>query len=104
MKTAIGTREIMCVSAAGAPLQCTYHKPRALNMAEHIGLIFLSGGYWPRSGEADTGAYWADSLAETGYPCFRFDLPGYGDSEGDLPAKLSDWLQLVNTGVYGNVV
>ena len=42
--------------------------------------------------------YWADSFAQCGYPTFRIDLPGLGDSEGDVPEPM---LQFVNGGGYG---
>lgn len=101
----IGIREIIAVDVSGATLSGTYHKPASgRKNPDNIGLIFLNGGYRPRSGEGDTGVYWADSLAASGYPCFRFDLPGYGDSAGEVPEKLFDWLHLVNTGAYGEVV
>jgi pimeloyl-ACP methyl ester carboxylesterase len=36
--------------------------------------------------------YWADSLARRGYPTFRFDLPGLGDSDGQTSTDLLDFI------------
>lgn len=40
----------------------------------------------------------ADGLAENGLACFRFDMPGLGDSEGELPARHVDLYQLIQDG------
>ncbi len=43
---------------------------------------------------------WAESCAERGYPSFRFDLPGLGDSDGDLSTDLLDF---INSGGYAAI-
>jgi alpha-beta hydrolase superfamily lysophospholipase len=45
--------------------------------------------------------YWAEYLANAGYPSFRLDLPGLGDSGGVIPAELLDY---INAGEYASVV
>ena len=45
-------------------------------------------------------SYWAASFANFGYPSFRVDLPGAGDSSADVPAEL---LQLISTGGHQRV-
>jgi pimeloyl-ACP methyl ester carboxylesterase len=65
-----------------------------------VGVLFLNPGFLPRSGLGDGAVYWADSIAQYGYPCFRFDLPGLGDSDGDLPAEMIDLVHLLNAGCY----
>jgi alpha-beta hydrolase superfamily lysophospholipase len=44
--------------------------------------------------------HWADSIAEHGYPSFRIDLPGLGDSEGQAS---TDLLDSINAGGFANI-
>jgi pimeloyl-ACP methyl ester carboxylesterase len=62
--------------------------------------LFLSFGFHPRCASGDAAAHWADSFAKCGYPSFRLDLPEPGDSDGDVPGKVADFIQLVNSGHY----
>jgi pimeloyl-ACP methyl ester carboxylesterase len=62
--------------------------------------LFLSFGFHPRCASGDAAVHWADSFAKCGYPSFRLDLPGLGDSDGDVPGKVADFIQLVNSGHY----
>jgi pimeloyl-ACP methyl ester carboxylesterase len=66
--------------------------------------LFLSGGPVPRAATGDAAVYWADRLASDGYRSFRFDLPGLGDSDGDLPQTENAFLSLVNAGAFSGVV
>ena len=108
MKRTIHNREIITVSANGINLQGTYHKvpaegssvPLGLNENSRIGILFLNSGFQPRAASGDAAVHWADSFARCGYPSFRFDLPGLGDSKGDLPTDLLDFVRLVNIGRY----
>jgi pimeloyl-ACP methyl ester carboxylesterase len=43
-------------------------------------------------------AHLADYTSELGFPSFRFDMPGVGDSEGDLPAEVLEYYELVQNG------
>lgn len=112
VKAVIETREVLTVSVGGVRVRGTYHKPRderpdsAMGKEENngIGLLFLSAGVSPRSAPGDSAVYWADSFAKRGYGCFRFDLPGLGDSDGDLSSGENDFDSLVSDGGYGLVV
>lgn len=109
MNPAIQTREAITVAVGGVCLRGTYHKPAddGRGTPEHqgeandLGLLFLNHGFLPRSAPGDSAAKWGDSFAQNGYPSFRFDLPGLGDSDGDAPSQMLD---VVNKGGYAPVV
>ena len=77
-----------------------------MQMAEQspTGVVFLNPGTLPRAALGDSAVYWADSFAASGYPSFRFDLPGLGDSGGDLPTDLMDFQSAVNRGDYAPIL
>jgi pimeloyl-ACP methyl ester carboxylesterase len=58
----------------------------------------------PRAATGDSAVYWADSFADCGYPSFRFDLEGLGDSDGNPPARVLDFLARANTGSYASQI
>jgi len=104
VRGAIETRELVTVNVDGMRLRGTYHRshdprPRR-DESNRVGILFLNSGFVPRASGGDAAVYWADSFAECGYPSFRFDLPGLGDSDGDLPMKRLDFAALVNAGYY----
>lgn len=68
--------------------------------ANRVGIVFLNPGFMPRAASGDAAVYWADAFARCGYPAFRIDLPGLGDSAGDLPVEVADFVSLVNVGHY----
>jgi pimeloyl-ACP methyl ester carboxylesterase len=112
VKAAIETREVITVSVGGIRLRGTYHKPRyersdsPMDRAENnrIGLLFMNAGVSPRSAPGDSAVYWADTFAKRGYRSFRFDLPGLGDSDGDLSSDEIDFDSMVADGGYGPIV
>lgn len=68
--------------------------------AGEIGILFLNSGTLPRSSRGDLYAHLADSLADRGFPCFRVDLPGLGDSQGEIPREYVEFYELVQEGAY----
>ena len=112
MKTSIDTRELITVDVGGIRIRGTFHKPQdprkssRMHIAEksRIGVLFLNPGSLPRAATGDSAVYWADSVAAWGYPAFRLDLPGLGDSDGDLPTKVIDFQSFVNAGGYAPVL
>jgi pimeloyl-ACP methyl ester carboxylesterase len=109
MNTVTETREVFELDGLdanpGAMVRGTYHKPASerfsgpLNEREQsrLGLVFLNSLSPTRAANGDAAVDLADSFARLGYPAFRLDLPGFGDSEGDPPPDLQSY---VNLGQY----
>lgn len=88
-------REALTIELDGLCLHGTRHVgPRP----SRRGIVFFNSGAQPRSARGDLYVQLADGLAENGFPCFRFDMPGLGDSEGELPARHVDLYQLIQEG------
>ena len=109
MINAIETRELITLNDPDIILRATYHKvckEGSRGQAEpvnrtRVGILFLGSLSPTRAATGDSAVYWADSFAKSGYPSFRLDLPGFGDSDGDLPAGLLD---LIHTGGIASIV
>jgi pimeloyl-ACP methyl ester carboxylesterase len=69
-----------------------------------LGVLFLNSGSLPRSSRGDLYAHLADALAARGPKCFRFDLPGLGDSQGEVPQEYVELYRLVQEGAYAGTV
>ncbi|GEM_PF-1626822 len=80
-------RKAVQVTAAGARLFGTIHMPSGDGKlaSPRIALLLLSFGQQPRSWIGDLGTAIAERAAAAGFLSFRFDMPGLGDSPGDLP-------------------
>lgn len=108
MQHRMETRELFMLDGPDGLIHGTYHKPdndsseRTSKRSEQnrVGMLFLNGLAATRAANGDVVAYWADALAERGYPSFRLDLPGCGDSEGDPP---TEWLRFINRGGYASI-
>jgi pimeloyl-ACP methyl ester carboxylesterase len=107
MDQAIEGRELVTLDGLGVLLRGTFHRPHGCNHAESkvdkqtpIGILFLNSLSLPRAATGDSAVYWAESLAGRGYPSFRFDLPGLGDTAGDIPNEL---LNFINAGGYARM-
>jgi pimeloyl-ACP methyl ester carboxylesterase len=98
----VGSRELFTLGADGVLLRGTYHKitSKAANSGSSVGVVFLSALASPRSLTADSAVFWADAFADRGYPAFRIDLPGIGDSYGETP---NDLLGFVNDGGFASI-
>jgi len=101
-----GMRQLTTLDGNGVLLHGTYHKPKSVATdgtpipTKTIGVMFMNALSSPRSLVGDSGAYWATCFADRGYPSFRFDLPGLGDSYGEIP---NDLLRFTNEGGYASV-
>lgn len=99
-------REVTQVEVEGSRLVGTLHwstpgqrqQPDVASLRGKIGILHGSVGWLPRSSRGDMAAHMADFTAELGYPSFRFDMPGLGDSPGDLPADVLPLFELVQEG------
>jgi pimeloyl-ACP methyl ester carboxylesterase len=92
-------RELFTVTAGSATIPGTHHK--CAGQVKPTGVLMFNTGFLPRSSDADSGVYWADCFARSGYPVFRVDLPGLGDAAGRIPQPL---LEFINGGGYGPVL
>lgn len=88
----------------GCRLVVTMHHPAEDARAEpriRVGIIFFNSGFLPRTAAGDLFVHLADEFAAEGYPSFRADLPGLGDSEGDLPADTQNLFAALTRGSHG---
>jgi pimeloyl-ACP methyl ester carboxylesterase len=72
-------------------------QPRAVR---RTGVLLLSFGQQPRSWVGDLGSSIADRLDARGYPTFRFDMPGLGDSPGEIPVYLEELWRDILLGIH----
>jgi pimeloyl-ACP methyl ester carboxylesterase len=100
----VGMRELITLDGNGVLVRGTYHRVAGKRTNEasdsNIGVVFLNALFHPRAANADSAVYWADSFADGGYPSFRVDLPGLGDSPGVIP---NDLCRFINEGGYASI-
>jgi pimeloyl-ACP methyl ester carboxylesterase len=78
-------------------------EPGTASGFEGLGVIVLHPGFLPRSAQADSAVALADALARIGLPTVRVDLPGLGDSEGDLPEDSFTFIDMVQEGAFADI-
>jgi len=100
-------RQLISLDGDGTTFRGTYHRvpddrdSSQVEVKSSLGIFFLNSLTLPRAATGDSAIYWADSLANCGYPSFRFDLPGLGDTEGELSL---DFLDFVNSGGFSSII
>ena len=108
MSQAIASRELIALDGHGVILRGTYHRPLKMRGSEPstfgdlspTGIVFLNSLFLPRTATGDSAVYWAEAFAQCGYPSFRVDLPGLGDSDAPLNTALLDF---INAGGYESI-
>jgi pimeloyl-ACP methyl ester carboxylesterase len=108
MQQATERRELITLDGRGVLLRGTFHRPPGSDSdgepgagtRNRIGVVFFNSLSLPRAATGDSAVYWAESFADCGYPSFRFDLPGLGDTSGDIPLEL---LHFINAGGYASI-
>jgi alpha-beta hydrolase superfamily lysophospholipase len=108
MHEAIEKRELIALDGLGVRIQGTFHRPSdhlsngplGQGRNDRPGVLFFNSLSLPRAASGDSAVRWADSIAERGYPAFRIDLPGLGDSEG---TSSTDLLDFINAGGFSSV-
>jgi pimeloyl-ACP methyl ester carboxylesterase len=109
MGKVIEKRELFVLNGGDAVVRGTFHRTHNDNPLEksrtdgrsRVGVLLINSLSPTRAGKGDSSVYWADSFAEAGYPTFRIDLPGFGDSDDDPP---KDLLAFINRGGYAKVI
>ncbi len=96
------SRRALVMEVVGSRVFGTLHEPPGWPAAESqdlpTGVLLMSFGHQPRSWVGDLGSHCADRLCESGYPVFRFDMPGLGDSPGELPVHLEELWSFILEG------
>ncbi len=101
-------RRCVEIQVEGLRLRGTFHQPSTRQGSmpapepdvEKTGVLLFNSGFLPRSAQGDLLAHLADRIAAAGFPAFRFDLPGLGDSEGDLPEDAVTFVRSVEKGNF----
>ncbi len=105
MSQAMTSRELIALDGSGVVLHGTYHRPWDVKSGDgmgpdgqqRVGIVFLNSLFLPRTATGDSAVFWSEACAQRGYPSFRIDLPGLGDSYAPLNTKLLDF---INAGGY----
>ena len=101
-------RECIEITARSLRLRGTAHLPKGggystgepLKQSAGIGVVFFNSGFLPRAPQGDVTAHQADCIAALGHMAFRFDMPGLGDSEGDLDENALTVVRQIQAGEH----
>lgn len=98
-------RECIEVLVQDLRVKGVVHRPPAGDLAaaaglQDTGVVILSPAFLPRSALGDLAVALADALAKQGILTVRIDLPGLGDSEGELVEDTYSFVRDVQEGAY----
>jgi hypothetical protein len=101
-------RECIDISVRSLRLQGTFHIPAGAgslseenaNRSSRLGVVFFNSGFLPRAPQGDVTVHQADCIASLGYHAFRFDMPGLGDSEGELAENALTVVRQIQAGEH----
>jgi pimeloyl-ACP methyl ester carboxylesterase len=94
-------RKCIEVTVQGLRLRGVVHTPSQTAPGfDNLAVVMLHPGFLPRSGVGDAVVGFADGLARVGVMTVRMDLPGLGDSEGDLAETAVDFIGVLQEGGY----
>lgn len=98
-------RKCIEITVQGLRLRGVVHVPslQANSGLDGMGVVILHPGFLPRSAQSDSAVTMADTLARNGIPTVRIDLPGLGDSEGDLPEDSFTFIDQVQEGGLADI-
>ena len=102
MQKRADSRELITLDGDGVLLHATYHI-EARDQARpqtSVAVVFFNALFCPRSSTGDAAVHLATAFAARGYPSFRLDLPGLGDTYGEIP---NDLVKFTNEGGFGFV-
>ncbi len=85
----------------GLKLVGILHSPE--DNAQDYGFLFIHSGVQGRHGNTNQYVFYAREFCKMGFPCFRFEPYGMGDSEGIIePMPMRDYYGSIQTGRYVN--
>jgi pimeloyl-ACP methyl ester carboxylesterase len=100
-------RKSIEIVVQGLRLRGVVHAPlagsRGAAELNEVGVVILHPGFLPRSGQGDFAVALAEAIAEEGVPAVRIDMPGLGDSEGDLPEDSFAFIDITQEGGFAEV-
>jgi pimeloyl-ACP methyl ester carboxylesterase len=95
-------REVLEFEFDGTTCFGTRHRPAddAPSHEHSTAWVSFNFGQAPRSGHGDLAVKLADLAAAQGVPALRFDSPGLGDSDGELPLREDHYWQAIESGAH----
>lgn len=95
------TRRVFTMTYLYFTLVGTQH---VANHSSSRALVLPNFGYVPRNGHSSMAIRICDQVAARGIHGIRVDLPGLGDSDGELPEDLQQWAADVRAGAMAPVI